>query len=111
MASTMIVQWYATGFRGDAFEEALGEAASIAMRYGANSFAVYRSREDRYKFQQLAEFDDYVDWERYWESSEMVHFRAHAMGWFQVPIQYGPWDRTAHGEVLDLPAVQAAELS
>ena len=95
MASTMIVQWYATGFRGDAFEEALNDAASIAMRYGANSFAVYRSREDRYKFQQLADFDNYLDWERYWESTEMVRFRAQTMGWYQVPIQYG--DVGPHG--------------
>jgi len=109
MASTYIVQWYATGFRGDAFEEALNDAAAIAMRFGANSYAVYRSREDRYKFQQLAEFDRYIDWLAYWESSEMITFRAHAMGWYQVPVQYGPWDRTAHGEVLDAAGTAGAQ--
>lgn len=106
--STMIVQWYATGFRGDAFEEALNDAASIAMRYGAISYAVYRSREDRYKFQQLAHFESHLDWERYWESPEMNRFRALAMGWYQVPIQYAAWDRTAHGEILEsLAAAQS----
>ena len=28
----------------------------VAMRYGASSYAVYRSREDRYRFQQFATF-------------------------------------------------------
>ena len=51
----VIVPWYATGFRGDAFEEALNEVAPLALRYGATSYAVYRSRDDRYRFQQLAD--------------------------------------------------------
>ncbi len=39
MAGTVIVQWYATGFRGDAFEAAVSEVAAVAMRYGASSYA------------------------------------------------------------------------
>ena len=54
MAGTVIVPWYATGFRGDDFEAALNEVAATALRYGASSYAVYRARDDRYKFQQLA---------------------------------------------------------
>ncbi|HLH15144.1 MAG TPA: hypothetical protein VKV16_10180 [Solirubrobacteraceae bacterium] len=100
MAGTVIVPWYATGFRGDAFEEALNEVAAAALRYGASSYAVYRSREDRYRFQQLAAFEEYLEWERYWESPEMTFFRASHSSWYQVPVLYGWWDRTAGGAVL-----------
>ena len=43
MARTVIVPWYATGFRADDFEKDLGEVAATALRYGASSYAVYRS--------------------------------------------------------------------
>jgi len=99
MAGVVIVPWYATGFRGDGFEEALNEAAAVALRYGASSYAVYRARDDRYKFQQFAAFEDKLDWERYWEGEEMTYFRARHSGWYQVPVLYGWWDQTAAGQV------------
>ena len=58
MAVVFNVPWYATGFRGDAFEAALKEIAPVALRYGASDWAVYRSSDDRYKFQQIATFED-----------------------------------------------------
>lgn len=99
MAGTVIIPWYATGFRGDGFEQALNEVAATALRYGASSYAVYRARDDRYKFQQLAAFDEHLDWERYWEGAEMTYFRAAHSSWYQVPVLYGWWDRTAGGSV------------
>ena len=99
MAGTVIVPWYATGFRAERFEPELNEAAAVALRYGAGSYAVYRSRDDRYRFQQLASFAEHLDWERYWEGPEMVHFRANHSGWYQVPVLYGWWDLTAVGAV------------
>jgi len=103
MAGTVIVPWYATGFRSDAFEHELGEVAAVALRYGASSYDVYRARDDRYKFQQLAVFEEHLDWERYWESEEMVYFRSTHAGWYQVPVLYGWWDLTAHGAVAPEP--------
>ena len=100
MAGTVIVPWYATGFRADGFEQALNRAAAVALRYGAASYAVYRSRDDRYKFQQLAAFAEHLDWERYWEGPEMADFRARHASWYQVPVLYGFWDRTASGAVV-----------
>jgi hypothetical protein len=97
MAGTIIVPWYATGFRAEGFEEKLGEAAAIALRYGADSYAVYRSQDDRYKFQQLAAFSEKLDWERYWEGPEMIDFRTRHSSWYQIPVLYGWWDLTAHG--------------
>jgi hypothetical protein len=100
VAGTVIVPWYATGFRADPFEAALNEVAATALRYGASSYAVYRMRDDRYKFQQLASFDDHADWERYWAGPEMIHFRAIHSSWYQVPVLYGWWDLTAGGAIV-----------
>jgi len=97
MAGTVIIPWYATGLRADAFEAALNEIAPVALRYGASSYAVYRSSDDRYRFQQLAHCDEHIDWERYWDGPEMTDFRARYSGWYQVPLLYGWWDVTAVG--------------
>ena len=92
MAGTVIVPWYATGFRANDFEVALGEVAAVALRYGATSYAVYRSRDDRYRLHQFAHFDSHADWERFWEGPEMVDFRVRHSSWYQVPVLYGWWD-------------------
>ena len=105
MAGTVIVPWYATGFRQDAFEHALNEAAATALRYGASSYAVYRSRDDRYKFQQLAVFEEKLDWERYWAGPEMTDFRVVHSSWYQIPVLYGWWDLTAGGGLIVNDAV------
>ncbi|HTZ87508.1 MAG TPA: hypothetical protein VMB05_12645 [Solirubrobacteraceae bacterium] len=99
MAGTVIIPWYATGFRSDDFERELEPVAAAALRYGAHSYAIYRAQDDRYKFQQLAEFETKLQWERYWDGPEMVHFRAIHSGWYQVPVLYGWWDKTAGGEI------------
>jgi hypothetical protein len=99
MAGTVIVPWYATGFRADAFERELEPIAAAALRYGATSYAIYRAQDDRYKFQQLAAFDDKLQWERYWAGAEMTRFRTIHSGWHQVPVLYGWWDKTAGGEI------------
>jgi hypothetical protein len=107
MAGTIIIPWYATGFRANGFEEALNELAAVALRYGASSYAVYRSRDDRYKFQQLAAFEEYVDWERYWEGPDMTYFRTRHSSWYQVPVLYGWWDLTAGGSIARAAATTA----
>jgi hypothetical protein len=97
---TVIIPWYATGFRADGLEAALNEVAAVALRYGASSYAVYRAHDDRYKFQQLASFSEQLDWERYWQGPEMVDFRVRHSGWYQVPVLYGWWEHTAGGSLL-----------
>jgi hypothetical protein len=108
MDGTVIVPWYATGFRADGFEEVLGEVAAVALRYGANSYAVYRSKDDRYRFQQLAQFAEHIDWERYWDGPEMTDFRVRYSSWYQIPVLYGWWDRTAAGSIEGEPVVPVA---
>jgi len=108
MAGTVIVPWYATGFRADGFELALNEVAATALRYGASSYAVYRARDDRYRFQQLASFLEHLDWERYWDGPEMTYFRTTHLSWYQVPVLYGWWDETAAGAVSAEPSTSVA---
>ena len=93
------VPWYATAFRPDKLEAALGEIAPIALRYGAYSYSVYRAHEDRYKFVQIADFDKKQDWVAYWDGPEFTRFRTLYSGWFQVPVLYQMQDLTAHGEL------------
>jgi hypothetical protein len=107
MAGTVIVPWYATGFRADAFETALNEVAATALRYNASSYAVYRARDDRYKFQQLAGFEEKLDWERFWEGPEMTDFRVLHSSWYQVPVLYSWWDQTTGGAIAE-PAMPHA---
>lgn len=107
MSDTVMIPWYATGFRGDRFEPLLNEIAAIAMRYGATSYAVYRSQEDRYRFQQFASFEHHHDWQRYWEGPEMQTFRARYSGWYQVPVLYSWWTQTAGGNLEQAAPVEA----
>ena len=66
MSVVFNVPWYATGFRGDSFEVALNEIGPVALRYGASNWAVYRYKDDLYKFQQIATFEDSLQYTLYW---------------------------------------------
>jgi hypothetical protein len=97
MSETIVIPWYATGFRADALAEGLNEIAAASLAYGASDYAVFRSNEDRYRFQQFVTFEDHLDWERYWEGPHMIEFRSVYSGYFQVPVLYASWERTAAG--------------
>jgi hypothetical protein len=88
MAGIVQIPWYATLFRGDKFEVALAEIAPVALRYGATEYRVYRSRDDRYKFLQMATFEDHYDWDRYWNGEEFSIWRGDYSSWYQVPVLY-----------------------
>jgi quinol monooxygenase YgiN len=108
MAGVVHIPWYATGFRADRLEAALAEVAPAALRYGARSYAVHRSRDDRYKFIQMAEFEDKLDWERYWTGPEMTEFRVLTSSWYQVPVLYYWNDLVATGALNGHEDVTAA---
>jgi hypothetical protein len=86
MAGVVHIPWYSTLFRADKFAIALGEIAPIALRYRATDYAVYRSRDDRYKFLHLSTFDDKSDFDRWWYGEEFSTWRADYSAWYQVPI-------------------------
>jgi hypothetical protein len=88
MAGVVHIPWYATLWRADKFAIALGDIAPIALRYRATDYAVHRSRDDRYKFLQMASFEEKTDFERYWYGEEFATWRADYASWFQVPVVY-----------------------
>ncbi len=91
--------FYATGFRGDGLEAALAEIAALSTRYGATSYAVYRSRDDRYKLLLVVAFNSKLDWERYWDGDDFIDFRVRHQGWFQVPLLYSWNDLVTEGSM------------
>jgi len=94
-----VVPWYATGFRGDAFEAALQEIAPVALRYGATSWWIVRFMDDRYRFQQYSLFEDPHDFELYWYGREFSDWRAEYSSHYQVPVVYAPMRLVASGQV------------
>jgi len=88
MSGCVHIPWYATLFRGDQLQAELERISPLALRYGATGYRVYRSRDDAYRMVQVLEFEDHLDWERWWNGPEMVDFRACCQGWFQVPVLY-----------------------
>jgi hypothetical protein len=97
MAVVFNVPWYATGLRGDQLAAALQEIAPVALRYGATDWAVYRSNDDRYKFQQLATFEDKAGYDMYWNGPEFAAWRADYSSYYQVPVVYAPMTLVASG--------------
>ena len=102
------IPWYATGFRGDGLQDALAGIAPVAMRYGATSYRVLRSRDDRYKLLQEATFEAKLDFERYWYGEEFSRFRAEHSSWYQVPILYY-WHDVVTSGALEPQLTESAE--
>ncbi len=97
-----VIPWYATLFRGDNFSDALQEKAPVALRYGATEYSAYRSRDDAYRFLQLATFEHKRDFERYWYGEEFSIWRADYSSWYQVPVVYTWSDLLVRGGVGEL---------
>jgi hypothetical protein len=108
MAGVVHIPWYANGLRHNKLADALAGIAPIALRYGAHSYAVYRSQDDRYKFLQMAEFDTKQEWERYWYGTEFTEFRALTSSWYQVPVLYVWNDLIVSGTIEPEVAANAA---
>jgi hypothetical protein len=110
MAGVVHIPWYVTLFRGDGFEQAVSEIAAVATRYGATEYQVYRSRDDRYKFLQLATFEHKPDFERYWYGEDFSIWRRDYSSWFQVPVLYVWNDLVARGG-LDAPHASSEQVA
>ncbi len=96
-AGIVHIPWYATGFRADELAAGLDHICGVALRYGARGYAVYRSRDDRYKFLQVLEWDEKIDWERFWEGQDLIDFRIDYSGAYQVPVVYAWQDVVCRG--------------
>ena len=95
------IPWYATALRGDRLEAVLLDTSAAALRYGATSWQVHRSRDDRYKLLQMVAFDSKEDFERWWAGREMVDMRVITSGWWQVPVLYVWHDLCGAGQIGD----------
>ena len=104
MSYIIQVPWYATALRADDMEYALDKISQIALKRGALSFVVYRSKEDRYKFTQIIEFPSKLEWERFWYGEDFQDMRASTAGWYTVPVLYSPVERTSSGALELTPA-------
>ena len=105
MASVVQIPWYATLFRGDRFAAALQEIAPIALRYNATEYAVYRSRDDPYKFVQFATFEHKSDFDPYWYGQEFSLWRSDHSSWYQVPVLYGWTEMLVRGGIGELEGI------
>jgi quinol monooxygenase YgiN len=103
MAGVVHIPWYATVFRGDQLEEALGHIAPLALRFGATDYRVYRSRDDSYKFLHLSTFEEKEDWERFWYGPDFSAWRAEFASFYQVPIVYVWNDLVLSGSMPEAP--------
>jgi quinol monooxygenase YgiN len=99
MAGVVHIPWYATVWRGDRMEEALGQIAPLALRYGATEYAVHRSRDDPYKLLQMSWFESKLDWERYWNGPDFIAWRAEYQSFYQVPVLYYWHDPVHYGRL------------
>ena len=99
MAGGFVIPWYATGFRGDAFEAALQEIAPVSLRYGAESWAIYRYLDDRYRFQLFTNWEDGGNFELYWYGAEFSEWRGEYSSYYQVPVVYAPVRLVASGRL------------
>ncbi len=107
MADLVLVKWYATVFRKDAFAADVARVAPLALRYGATQYSVQVDNDDRYRVTQFTWVASKTDWYRYWDGPEMIEFRARNMGRYQVPIAYNWADEIAAGALG--PEVPTAE--
>jgi hypothetical protein len=80
------IVWHGNPMRGDKLAAGLLPLAEAALDYGAESWALYRSKEGRVDFIQQAVFQSKGDFDRYWYSAEVAEIRAELAGWFQVPL-------------------------
>ena len=105
MAGIVHLPVYATGFRGDDVEASLQQLAPISLRYGATKFEVFRSRDDRYKFLMVLDFENHGDWDAFWFGPEFTDWRVACSSWYTVPLLYVWNDRVANGAVHEQVAV------
>lgn len=88
MSDGMVVElkWVINPFRGDKFEEAWTPVAEAVLDFGATGWALFRSKDGKLDFIQLAFVPAKLTWEHYWYSDEVLKAREGVAGYFHVPL-------------------------
>ena len=86
MAGVVTIPWYATVLRGDKFADAVAEMSPSVAALRRDPLRRPPLRDDKYKIDQMLWFESKDDWYRFWESPELIEFRARNMGKYQVPV-------------------------
>ncbi|MBS1886749.1 MAG: hypothetical protein JSU06_06125 [Actinobacteria bacterium] len=80
------LDWHIAPFRGPRWLEAWEPAAAKCVAYGAKSWSLTRSIEDRLAFQQTMVWEQRSEFERYWFSQEIAEARESVVGWYVIPL-------------------------
>ena len=111
MSQTIHIPWYSSGLRSDKLAAVLQDVTPTALRYGATGWSLHRSKDDRHKILQIVEFEDKLDFERWWEGHEMAEMRTMTSGWWQVPQLYWPHETLGEGRIKAPVAVAGTEVA
>jgi quinol monooxygenase YgiN len=82
----MTIDWHATPFRAERFQELYEPAVALVLAYGAKGYSFYRSVDDPDAFVHLSYWDDRQDFYRYWFSRDMSDIRAKVAGLYALPV-------------------------
>ncbi|HWI21534.1 MAG TPA: hypothetical protein VNT22_02865 [Baekduia sp.] len=107
MSGSVHISFYATLFRGDKLHSALEDIAKKSSHFGATAWAVYRYRDDRYKFLVTFDFDSKAEWDRYWTSQDFLDFRIANQSYYQVPLLYSWTDKSSNETLAAALAVES----
>jgi quinol monooxygenase YgiN len=82
----MTIDFQATPFRAERFQELYGPAVPRVLAYGAKGYLFYRSVDDPDHFVHVSFWEDRGAFERYWFSREMQEVRQSIAGLHAQPV-------------------------
>ncbi len=80
------LDWHIVPFRADRWYELWHPAAARMPAFGATSWSLTRSIDDRLAFRQSAVWSSRSDFERYWYSDEIESAREEIIDLYDKPL-------------------------
>lgn len=80
------LDWHIVPFRADRWYELWQPAAARMPAFGATSWTMTRSIDDRLAFRQSAVWNSHEDFERYWYSNEIAAARESVIELYDKPL-------------------------
>jgi hypothetical protein len=82
----MTVEFQATPFRAERFQQLYHPAVERAAAYGSTGHLFFRSEEDPDHFVHMTFWNDRRDFDRYWFSRELQEIRQQVAGLHALPV-------------------------